>query len=105
MSAPEITDYAAAWAQYRRVRRSMLVAWLGPFPVVLFVIFNQHSLPYGTVIAWLVALGWLGTFWHFNLRWVSWPCPRCGAPFIDIWSITHRRCANCRLAIWAPSGE
>ena len=105
MSAPNPVDYASAWVAYRKVRRSMLIAWLGPAPILAVLIFNQDRIPHGTLIAWLAGVAWMGVFLYWNLRWVSWPCPRCGQPFISLLTPIHRRCAYCRLPIWARSDE
>jgi hypothetical protein len=105
MSEPNRADYASAWADYRKVRGTMLIAWVGPLPVLMLLIFAQDRLPFGTVIAWVAGVAWMGVFLYWNLRWVSWPCPRCGQPFISLLTPIHRQCAHCRLRIWARSDE
>jgi hypothetical protein len=104
VSPPTDSDFTEKWAAYRKVRRSMFIAWLAPFPAVLGAIFFQDRIHGGTYIALAVAVGWLGTFWYWNQRWLSWPCPRCGAPFVSISRPWLRACPSCGLPIFASTG-
>jgi len=83
----------------------MITAWLAPLPIVLLAIFLQDRYTFGTPLAFFIVFGWMGAFLFFNLRWRAWPCPSCGRPFVNIWTISQRDCPHCHLPFWASSGE
>ncbi|MFZ0821028.1 MAG: hypothetical protein WAM91_13230 [Candidatus Acidiferrales bacterium] len=104
-------DCAQHWKEYRR-RRNWFVAIL---PLGLAVaIAGDHvkspTLHFILSIAWVLPVIW------FAGNFDSWPCPRCGKPFVGRWwgfsrsgaywfGPAPRHCRNCGLRAFADPSE
>ena len=98
-------DYPAAWHDYRRRSRRVLIAMVACMPVglaggaFLGVWFDN---PVPQFAALLLAAAVVGCFNH---RLLNWPCPRCGKPFHrdGPWRNPFaRRCESCGLPKQEP---
>ncbi len=62
----------------------------------------SQAVQYEIVIGGFLAFG---AVWYWvGLRWVFWPCPRCGKTysFKFPWgNVLRRKCAHCGLEKWA----
>ena len=95
-------DYAAAWQQYRKLRRMYLFLLLSFVPIFLLAAWLSrflNSLIPATIVlgAFAVSLVALGGQIRF------WPCPRCHYSFRGWWPWLPRKCHNCKLPRWATS--
>jgi len=84
------SDYPRAWAEYNQ---RWVAAWA--IPLALVAVGLATEIVTGFLIAALVAYAVL------YLRFVKWPCPRCGEPFTmgDAHRIVRsKHCINCGLA-------
>src|SRR6266851_7680503 len=104
-----------SWIDYRRRRTAYWLVFLFYFPymMILWLIATliqkntSHAVQYKIIITGFFAFG---AVWYWaGLRWVLWPCPRCGKAysFKFPWgNVLRRKCAHCGLKKWAdPASE
>ena len=78
----------------------MFAALFLPMPAVFWLMANQDRLGLQTLTS-LVGIAWGGTYLLFNMRWVLWPCPRCGEQFRNLWKPLAGQCQHCGLRQWS----
>ncbi len=89
------------WANFERLRRTLLILWAAWFPFVFVVGWMMrgrwHQVPPLLVVVIVV---WTATVAAIGLRVGFWPCPRCGKPFfLSRWLQRTRgeECPHCKL--------
>jgi len=96
-----MAGYEQKWSEYRRLRNTFFLVFLGAVPVFLVVSFVSEKLIHTTFPASLVAVLWLALFAFYGIRLQLWRCPRCGKWFAATWwynkSFFARRCVHCGL--------
>ena len=71
-----VEGQAAVWQGYESLRRWWTGLWLGVIPLaMIFSLFFEGVLN-ALLYAYLLVFGIL------SVKLTSWPCPRCGKPFI-----------------------
>lgn len=95
------------WQTLRVRRRWMVALWIGWLPFGLLLMELQESL---LPAPWpfLLALGYLASFWVSSLRFAATRCPRCRRVFAPFFSFQvrgwSRLCNSCGTAIGDPFG-
>lgn len=92
------SDYAPAWAKYKKIRRTTILVIASFIPATLFLSILLGGFGLSSRFVSLVAgLGFVAFMWV--LVWRSWSvrCPRCGRRFGGVFA---RRCRNCDLPKW-----
>src|ERR1700722_3181099 len=69
------SDYPKAWAEYQRRWRA---AWI--IPLLLLALSLATAFPKGNPSPWLFIVT-VVAYGVFYIRFVSWPCPRCGRQY------------------------
>ena len=108
---PRWEGFKSSWLEYRRLRRTMFLAWIAPFPVIALLTLVIGRL-FGTVTPCfgLVAI-WLGLFVWSAGRFAQFSCPRCGAYFAGGpgWGVKTgvfaRHCQQCGLGKYRDSDD
>lgn len=91
-----LSEYPAAWAEYRKRRR---LAWAVPLALLALYVGSglaRQGVPWtpllvAAILSYGILLG----------RFVHWRCPRCGQPFTKVklgGFPMMRQCASCGLA-------
>jgi len=98
-------NYREHWRRYRKLRNLSVLLWAAYVPAVLTVtllgsaIFNSYTPGFVLGGAWLVV------FLVVGIRFVHWPCPRCGQSFSGTWwsnkGLLAKECAHCGLPKFA----
>jgi hypothetical protein len=114
MSAPisgtKQLDYHCEWERYRqrrnRIALYLVVEFLGYLPFVALVVSAERRLFGTTNLGLPAALAWGALYLYTGSRLRSFPCPRCGKNFFaglfaTPWKILARKCAHCRLPMYA----
>ena len=86
----DIAEYPRAWAEYNG---RWYASWMIPLVLVACAVACHFQ-------GWLMIAA-LVAYTFFYLRFVYWPCPRCGKQFTKAdWRRIERskRCLNCGLA-------
>ena len=96
-----VSEYPSTWKKYKALKRAAFISVLGLFPAVMIAGVIEHRVPRlgssnisaFTLVTWFVALVIL------NLQYTSWPCPRCGKPFVNNgnWVWWTSKCVHCGL--------
>jgi hypothetical protein len=103
----DATAYRSAWQAYRHLRTDFIRSWrwLGysSLPLILVVVFADR-IPRNILVGlfallMVVALASMGVMTTKQLKWLRWPCPRCGCAFRGFWAWLWlpRKCAYCGL--------
>jgi hypothetical protein len=100
------SDYPDAWRTYRIRWWLWMGAWLGIFPLELFLgaplgLLFHSPLPFNVIAVLAMASFVIG-----GLLVLFWPCPRCGNQFHQsgIWTnALARKCMHCGLRKRSPS--
>lgn len=87
----DISQYPAAWAEYRR---RWLVAWAVPLTIVMSYILSGGR---WTVLLAAAVIAYVPLY----LRFVRWRCPRCGQQFTMPDRVIRRakKCMYCGLPV------
>lgn len=101
------SDFASAWADYKRRRRWLFGVWLGGFFLIAALgrLLSASGLGGGAVFGLLAPL-WLFSFLLVTVRMNTFPCPRCHRWFFATWWCRNplsRKCLNCGLPKWSES--
>ena len=94
----------AHWAQLRKRQRLCWVLLAAFIPVSVVVGLPLSIIFASTKPLVVVAAAWMLTLLIASNRVVSWPCPRCGKPFVSTrWSYNTfaRKCRHCQLPKWS----
>jgi hypothetical protein len=96
-----VGEFPSTWKKYKALKRAFFVSVLGIFPAVMVAGVIEHrvlgldssKISAPTLVIWFVAL------FILNLRYTSWPCPRCGKPFVNNgnWVWWTNKCVHCGL--------
>jgi hypothetical protein len=97
-----LSSHGEQWHRYTRLKWAWSISVFGFFPAIAIAgmiatrIF-QHRIP-NTPSGVFVALWFLSSAF-LNLLFTSWPCPRCGKPFINNgnWVWWTKSCVHCGL--------
>ena len=96
-----MAGYEQNWNEYRRLRNTFFLVFLGGVPVFLLVSFVSEKLLHTTAPASVLAVVWFVLFIIYGIRLQLWRCPRCGKWFASTWwcnkSFLARRCVHCGL--------
>src|SRR5208283_930166 len=97
-----LSSHGSQWSRYKRLKWAWSVSFLGLLPVVAIAGFFattifQKRIP-DTAFSVFVALWFLGSV-YLNYLYISWPCPRCGEPFVNNgnWVWWTKSCVHCGL--------
>jgi len=95
----------AAWEDYRRRFRQLLVAWPGGFALVILFMAVADSLPsrLAGFLTVVLPCSWMLAFAVTSLRLYGFRCPRCNKAFFHTcWynNLYARRCVHCGLPKW-----
>jgi hypothetical protein len=103
----DASTYQAAWKQYWRLRSAYMRSWrwFGVAGLTLILITAFANRPPKPIQLGLFASCVVAVFASIalislkQLRWVRWPCPRCGCSFRGFWSRPWlpRQCVYCGL--------
>jgi hypothetical protein len=97
-----MSDYEQNWKEYKRLRNTFVVVFLGSVPVFALVGFVSVKLFHTDAPASVVAVLFFALFAFNLIRLQLWRCPRCGDWFSGTWwynkSFLARRCVHCGLA-------
>jgi hypothetical protein len=96
-----VRGQATVWSPYRRLRIACTLLWVGAIPVIV----SLNLFGGGTGFFAGLALGYLFLLAVVSIRFTSWPCPRCGKPFVyRMWRLSSpmdllpgRPCKHCGL--------
>jgi hypothetical protein len=99
-----LEPYAAAWADYRRRRWSVVGVVMVMVGLSCFGLYPSPDTQGGQALGWAL---W-AVLVAFVARWLLWPCPLCGHHFQPIGPrpISHfgrNRCNHCGLPRWSMS--
>ena len=94
MIDPSVPEYSRAWVAYQR---RWLAAWV--IPLILVICYVASG--FRTVLLVIA----FGAYVVFYLRFIYWPCPRCGKRFTM--AEAHRivraeKCIYCGLSMRRP---
>src|SRR5260370_34104338 len=93
------TETRVVWAAYRR-RRTL--AWTIPVVLLIFAILKSSS--GGSFVTPRIAFSApIVAYAVLYLRFVRWPCPRCGKPFTQgqPYGLPYQKaCQFCGLLLW-----
>ena len=103
----DASAYQSSWRQYRHLRRDYMRSWTwfgAAFLTFVLIAAFADRLP-KTVQIGLYAFCLLAVIASMivvnlkGLKWLRWPCPRCGCAFRGIWGTPWlpKNCAYCRL--------
>jgi len=99
---PVLGSYEAAWRDYR-IRRWAVVGFvIAMIGVSCFRLDPSRDTPNGQAFWWIA----FAVLIALIVRWRSWPCPRCGHPFLPVARIGRRgrnRGDTCGLPKWSRS--
>jgi hypothetical protein len=92
--------YAVDWQDYRRLRLTAALFWLGILPFAWLLQFLNQ--PTGSPKLHTSLLVLYGIFWLIaTFRFEFFPCPRCRLPFATTWlcnrSFFASKCVHCGL--------
>ena len=96
----------SSWEEYRRLRRDYVRSWIWfGCAVVLLVllVFFAGKLPNPLkgvlfILSAVALLASIAVMHAKQLRWVRWPCPRCGCAFRGMWRpLLPKSCVFCGL--------
>jgi hypothetical protein len=100
-------DYQIAWKEYRRLRKATMLSWmwsLGTFLLLILIPMVSVTLPKTAQIAFLTVsvlalIGSMGMISFNQLKFLRWPCPRCGCSFRGFWGTPWmpKACGYCGL--------
>jgi hypothetical protein len=103
----DTVTYQLAWAEYWRLRNTALQSWRWFGAVFIMAILlgrfgDGLSHPAQIVLGATCISAIIGLFFVINvnqLKWMRWPCPRCGCSFGGFWGRPWlpKRCAYCGL--------
>jgi hypothetical protein len=103
----DASAYQSSWQQYRRLRSDYMRSWrwLGVAGVLLILLTAfadklPNPIRIGLFVLWLVAaLASVAVMYVRQLKWIRWPCPRCGCAFRGLlWRpLTPKTCVYCGL--------
>jgi hypothetical protein len=105
-----VSAYQASWQQYRRLRTTYMRScrWFGATGLVLILIaasadeLPKTVLPYLFALCLVAMITSTATMTFKQLKWLRWPCPRCGCAFRGLWRPwLPRNCVYCGL----PRGD
>ena len=109
------TSYLPAWENYRRLRRSVILSYVGIaalFCGVVLASMLESALPAPAeksilVFLGLIFLGVLANLYYRFWKFSHWPCPRCGHLFRGLWGFPWlpKRCRYCGLGRWEENPE
>jgi hypothetical protein len=100
------------WGVYKRRLHALLMSpiwaflWMWPGSLIQSILVG-FGLNGDLAFFLVVVFPALGTIVVAYLRWIFWPCPKCGRPFQFSWAaywFTHR-CVHCGLPKWGCSGK
>ncbi len=97
----------SSWEQYRRLRRDYIRSciWFGCAVVLLaFLLAVGDKMPNSLqgvlfILCAVALLASIAVMYAKQLRWVRWPCPRCGCAFRGMWwrPLLPTNCVYCGL--------
>ena len=103
----DASAYQSAWKQYRDLRSAYMRSWTwfgtSFLSLILMNIFAnklpkvaQISLSIVCLVALMASVGVMG---FTQLKWLRWPCPRCGCSFRGFWGRPWlpKNCVYCGL--------
>jgi hypothetical protein len=96
--------YADGWREYRRLRRNLVLVWLGYVPVV-GVLAEVGFWLFGSFVPGFICAGAYCLVFIFSfVQWGQFSCPRCGESFASR-GFVHlgpfaRKCMHCDLRKW-----
>ena len=101
-----MAGFEQGWKEYRRLRNTALVVFLGGIPVCVLVAFVSAELLHTTDPAPIILVAWFVLFLVYVIRLQRWRCPRCGECFSATWwynkSFLARHCVHCGLPKYQP---
>jgi hypothetical protein len=95
LNTPNISDYSRAWAEYNR---RWAMAWSIPL-IFLVCAFLIEMFISAEILGWTLGATFL-VYCVLYLRFLRWPCPRCGKQFTmaDMRRIERSdKCLQCGL--------
>jgi len=109
----ESGQYTPFWEEYRRRLNAAILVFVGYLPVCGGVCWWAESQHLSVERIGLVAcLVWMIAGIVIGLRFLCWPCPRCGKPYMlpgAYLDFQHRyrywlgkACLSCGLPKWSP---
>lgn len=93
------------WATFRRARRAWVAAFVFyPFSGIVMFYLSISLLPdHWFWPAGVFSVLYFGMLWRLTLRFLLWPCPRCGMVFRGYRiSFPPKECYYCKLPFGAP---
>jgi hypothetical protein len=101
------TNYQFAWQEYRRLRKATMRSWMlffGAFLLLILISMVSGTLPKNAQIAFsaisvLALIGSMGMISFNQLKFLRWPCTRCGCSVRGFWGTPWmpRACVYCGL--------
>jgi len=93
---------ADEWHRYKTLKWAWFISVLGylPVPAVSSMIARRISGPdSGNTVFGITLVLWFLSSGALNHLFTSWPCPRCGKPFINNgnWAWFTKSCVHCGL--------
>ena len=89
----DASAYQSSWQEYRRLRSDYMRSWrwfgcAGVLLILLAAFADRLSNPIRAGLFGLCVVGVLASIAVMSLkqlRWLRWPCPRCGCAFRGLW--------------------
>jgi predicted RNA-binding Zn-ribbon protein involved in translation (DUF1610 family) len=102
-------EYAFGWNEYRRLRRNVLLVWLGYVPVVGCFAMVCQWLFHSFVPAFIGAGAYMLWFLLVTAQYGQFSCPRCGESFAVKGMLRlgplARKCMHCGLRKWQCTND
>lgn len=95
------TTYEQQWREYRKRCIIVLIIFATFIPASVLV----ENLLHSDNVFFIVMFVWMFAFLVAGIRIITWPCPRCGKPFLAKSLIVGNpfigRCLHCGLPKWS----
>jgi hypothetical protein len=95
-----MNNYEQAWSERRKLRNQFFLIYLAYVPVVFVIAFITVRLFHTLIVGFVAAFAWMIVWIVSWIRFIAFPCPRCGKPFLLNWRKPHqwpRYCLHCGL--------